>query len=518
MVVSAKAKREADYRKKQQEQKRQERFQQQKQRDFIQQFMTACDRSLGVKSLLPAAAGVAAGGGLQLSATSIHGEGDKIALPPSVLERLTQSMAADYNTSSSSPWLFRIGILNPEYQFPASVLLKTLKPTNDDDDDDDDDAMQDDSVEDNATNSASKAAYLDELGHKYISYTHGTVVEFTQDEGHVGLPAPMAAALLNPKRRLTEHASYEIPMTRTLDPSKATFTDTPKISHDDDDDENDVAMDDTHSSHQEDEDMAKTPGHVAYGAFDIPDMPVEITMLRLPKGKGCTLTPTHEAIRNGFYNLQDVKLVLEQSLIRTRATLSVGDTVQTWHRGVSYDLLVSTVIPPTYHAITCINTDIEVELGEVNDFPEEKEPCAATTTTTAAESTGNKVSGGRVLSAPSPLASPELPGAETTKPQELLTADLVPEPPMDQREGICTVQLRVDGIAPARRRFDVQVATLQDLFDFAKSLLASSDAAPFRLVTRFPRNVFELNDENRKTVMAEAGIQSGQHLMMVERI
>ena len=532
MVVSAKAKREADYKKKQQEQKRHERLQQQKQRDFIQQFMTACDRSLGVKSLAPAVATSAAAtttGGLQLSATSIHGEGDKIALPPSVLERLTQSMAADDSTSSSSPWLFRIGILNPEYQFPASVLLKTLKPANDDDDDDD--TMQDDSIEDNSTtSSSSKAAYLDELGHKYISYTHGTVVEFTQDEGHVGLPAPMAAALLNPKRRLAEHASYEIPVTRTLDPSKATSTDTPKPSKDDDEEENDVAMDGTDGKQEgeDDEDMTKTPGHVAYGEFDIPDMPVEITMLRLPKGKGCTLTPTHEAIRNGFYNLQDVKLVLEQSLIRTRATLSVGDTVQTWHRGVSYDLLVSKVIPPTYHAITCINTDIEVELGEVKDFPEDKESFSAktsttttaTTTTTAPESTGLTLSGGRVLSAPSPLASPTTPVTETTKLQAL-TADLIPEPPMDQKEGICTVQLRAEGIAPARRRFDVQVATLQDLFDFARSFLQSNKsdtAATFRLVTRFPRNVFELNDENKKTVLTEAGIQSGQHLMMVEGI
>ena len=215
VAVSAKAKREADYRKRQQEQKRHERLRQQKQRDFIQQFMTACDRSLGVKPLSSPTTATTTGG-LALAATSIYGEGDKIALPPSVLERLTQSMAADdlSSSGSSSPWLFRIGILNPAYTFPASVLLQTLKP-----DDDDDDTMHDSEDEDDEASKHSKAAYLDELGHKYISYTHGTVVEFTQDEGDVGLPAPIAQALLDPQRRLAEHAEFTIPVKRTQDPS-----------------------------------------------------------------------------------------------------------------------------------------------------------------------------------------------------------------------------------------------------------------------------------------------------------
>ena len=431
---------------------------------------------------------------------------------------------------SSSPWLFRIGLLNPEYQFPASILLKTLKPKTNDDDDDDDETMQDESVEDN--NHGSKAAYLDELGHKYISYTHGTVVEFTQEEGHVGLPAPLAAALLDPKRRLAEHANYEIPVTRTRDPSKAKTKSeasqlTAREKVDKDDESYDTHMEETTNSNvsekNDDEDMTKTPGHVAYGEFDVPAMPVEITMLRLPKGKGCTLTPTHEAIRNGFYNLQDVKLVLEQSLIRTRATLSVGDTVQTWHRGVSYDLLVSKVIPSTYHAITCINTDIEVELGEVKDFPAPREPPPAGTTSApapVAESTGHILSGGRMLSSSSPPPSVSTVPATTKKPQELITTNLLPEPPLDQKDGVCTVQLRADGISPTRRRFDVQVATLQDLFDFAKNVLESysNDSGPFRLVTRFPRKVFELDDGTKQNLMSDAGIQSGQELMMVERI
>lgn len=263
VVVSAKAKREAEYRKKQQERLRQERLQKQKHEDYMKQYTTACDRSLGVKPLSNisvAASSSSSSSGLLLQPTSIYGDGDKIALPPSVLEFLTQSSAGNDEGMSSSPWMFRIGILNPNYSFPESVLLQMLKPQEEDDghdDDDEDDTMHDSDNEDDSNGPASTEAYLDELAHKYIAYTHGTVVEFTQEEGHVGLPEPIAAALLDPKRRLPENANFSVPATRTQDPSGM----------------------DTTGEHEDDIDEEKTPGHIAWGAFDVPDMPVEITMV-----------------------------------------------------------------------------------------------------------------------------------------------------------------------------------------------------------------------------------------------
>jgi len=90
------------------------------------------------------------------------------------------------------------------------------------------------------------------------------------------------------------------------------------------------------------------------------------------------------------------------------------------------------------------------------------------------------------------------------------------------KEGVCTVQIRADGGLSARRRFVVQNATLHDLFLFAQAALGESTPEPhlpsFRLVTRFPRKVFELSVENKGSTMADAGISSGQELMMVERI
>ena len=55
-------------------------------------------------------------------------------------------------------------------------------------------------------------------------------------------------------------------------------------------------------------------------------MQLEISLLKLPKGTGCTLVPSKEAIQSGFYDLKDVKLVLEQSLIRTSSAQSPGIT------------------------------------------------------------------------------------------------------------------------------------------------------------------------------------------------
>ena len=444
-AVSAKAKREADYRKTQQERLRLERERHQKQVDYMQSYMTSCDRALGVRSLSPSF----------FVPTSIHGDGDKIALPPSVLQHLSNGHIME----ETSPLTFRVGVLRSGYTFPSSSLLQTLQVPNDM-------AIDDESDEDEGENA--KAAYVDEISHKYMSYTYATVVEFTQEEGHVGLPASIAAALL----------VDGVPSTRTKD----------------------VAGDDKAM----DTDEERTPGHLAWGAFDIPDVEIEVSLVKLPKGHRCTLIPTMEAIRNGFYNLKDIKLVLEQSLIRTRATLSVNDVAHTWHRGIRYNLRVASVTPSDYQAVTCINTDMEVDIGINEEFERE---AAQQIPQSKAESQFNFASGkGHVLSE---IASSRPQQSQQVSPP----MKLLPEPPLDQTEGICTVQIRAQGGVTGRRRFDVTVAKLQDLFDFAASLV---DHDEFRLVTRFPRRVFVKTEA--PTTLADAGIGVGQEMFILERI
>ena len=68
--------------------------------------------------------------GWSFKATSIHGDGDKIALPPSILETMTSSSndLDPFGSSSNGgrPIAFRIGILKPDYTFPSSSKMKAL--------------------------------------------------------------------------------------------------------------------------------------------------------------------------------------------------------------------------------------------------------------------------------------------------------------------------------------------------------------------------------------------------------
>lgn len=502
LVTSQKAKREAEFRRKQQERLREEREQKRRESIYQQEYLNRCERNLAVKRLSS-----------NLLPTSIWGEGDKIALPPSLLEKLTAEMMqgdGGGTNSGGNPWIFRIGILNPDYQAPASLLVQTMKPPIDEDDDDFDEDDED-------SGESSQEAYLDELSHKYLCYTHCTVVEFTQEEGHVGIPRPVAEALLDPQRRRSEHVSVEIPTTCTRDP--AGVSPSTEI-YDADDGSGDTKMAEVALQNTEGE---KTPGHLAWGAFDIPEMGIEVSLVKLPRGKGCTLVPTKEAIRNGFYGLKDVKLVLEQSLIRTRATLGVGDTVSTWHRGIEYDLRVTKVLPSTVQAVTCINTDIEVDIGEAEE--QESTDSLMYAATNSAENadgasdspahTGGHTLGGTSISTTMPSTSQT---SASMGPPTLLEQDLLPEPPQDQKEGICTVQISSSG-KTGRRRFDVTVATMNDLFAFA-AFIAGLSMDSFQLVTRFPRTVYSRDgksggDHQSRTLQA-AGIGQGREAFMVE--
>ena len=491
--------------------------------------------------------------GWKLQATSIHGDGDKIALPPSILETLTS------NNSGLDPWggngngrplAFRIGVLDPEYEFPASDKMKALvdkitqdvaaaeektvlstnqlssissavEPSNDEvmsEDSDDDDSTSDET-------SAQIEAYLDELSYRYISYTHGTVVEFTQEDGCVGLPEPIARALLqqNPHslgRRDGSRNNSRIPIKRTVDPASTTTT-TSSSKNDGDTDMDIVA------TNREDEDTEKTPGHLAYGAFDIPDLPIEITPITsLPAGNDCTFTPTASSIKNGFYNLKDVKAVLEQSLMRTRATLSKGDVIRTWRRGVSFDLIVSSLSPSEFGVVSCVNTDLNVDIGP----PDEDEladlnikPKSAVESEAHHEVSSSSAMGeGRMLSEDTQRC--ERKGVDSGNESKISTIvdDLIPEPATDKVEGVCNVQIRGRAASgdsvTGRRRFDITVATMKDLFHFAATV-CGGDPMTIRLVTRFPRRVFELSSkEEDSATLKSVGINQGQELFMIENM
>mmetsp|Transcript_19526 Transcript_19526/g.36593 ORF Transcript_19526/g.36593 Transcript_19526/m.36593 type:complete len:651 (-) Transcript_19526:238-2190(-) len=618
-ALSAKAKREAERRRKREEERRKERERTKKRAERVGRYMAGCDRELGVVRSLSGAptaeggiGGGAAGGegraggddddevkvvkvvppkppppastvglfggsgaasavaaavaawpgasstGLMLATSSVHGDGDKIALPPSVLAVLADKGMMEGAGGGRQPLTFRIGVLRDGYAFPSSKEMIAMMESdggedgNDMDEDENDDMDVDESNHDDGGGDGGTSyeptrtgPYLSELSRRYVSYTHGTVVEFTQEEGHVGLPAGIASALLDPQRRRggrgdeegdgrEQREEVEVPRTRTVDPAAASSASAPTAMDDGEEGGESAAPAPAPASANGDSGEERTPGHPAYGLFDVPACRVEVTLLRLPRGKRAKLIPTPESIKHGFYNLKDVKLVLEQSLIRTRATLSVGDVVHAWHRGTRFDLRVGGVQPAEWGAVSCIDTDIEVDIAAPEEEEEEGKGAAATGATGeggvaappakkgkglegSAEGTAFAPGQGRRLTddddaaaAPSSPSAPSAPPASSSS-----SRPLPPEPPADLREGVVTVQVRGDGVA-GRRRFLCSSATMGDVFAFAASLFGESPPASFRLVTRFPRRAFERAECSSQT-MEEAGIQAGQEMFMVER-
>lgn len=502
--LSLRAKKEAEERKRKTEEQRMINQVKKNKLRKAYAYYKKCEEMLGTEYSLSAGGD----GRLLLKPTSIFGEGDKISLPVSALPVLMElkDKKASGISSSSSPFEFRVGILNPKYKFPMSPLINQMMENMNglDDADEDDISMGDSDDEEDDPSKHENSAFLDELSCKYLAYTHCTVVEFTQEEGHIGLPQSISRALLNNDK--------SIPVTRTKDPATISPTEEEDLKIIGQAEE--VQNTSNSPMQGDDSDENKTPGHLAWGAFDIPDLEVEVVLVSLPKGKACTLVPTKQSMQNGFYQLKDIKAALEQSLIRTKATLSLNDNVHCWYRGKKFDMIVSSLTPNTYNAVSCINTDIEVDIGcedhdtkKLGETAKEALPLKIPTTKT---NVGRVL--GRSLHSSSDNTEQQKHFTSPVLPLEsFIASSIPPEPPSDEKENICLIQIRGDGKA-GRRKFDIKKTTVMNLYTYAASVVGGQSNS-FRLVTRFPRKVLELGDINLK----EAGLQEGQEMFIIEK-
>ena len=200
--------------------------------------------------------------------------------------------------------------------------------------------------------------------------------------------------------------------------------------------------------------------------------------------------------------------------MRTRATLSRGDVIRTWRRGTSFDLIVSSLSPAQFGAVSCINTNLNVDFascenGDTKDEPEHVKPEPVDSTILGG--------GGRLLSEP---AQPQISKSNETTSSKGQMIDLPPEPAEDQKEGVCTIQIR--GRTPSgntvtgRRRFGCTTSTLSHLFSFASHVCDGADPTMFRLVTRFPRRELQLTAMNENKTLECLDIRQGQESFIVE--
>ena len=181
---------------------------------------------------------------------------------------------------------------------------------------------------------------------------------------------------------------------------------------------------------------SKIPGHAAYSLFPVPSSSIDITLAtHLPLGTKCNLQPTPMAIENGSYGLKNIKLALEQSLIRTRGCLNLKDVVPCWFRGKRFDLIVSEVIPSTAEAVSCVNTDAEVIIAAVDVDEKSDETSKALVSTTSA---GYRLSDNTVnVNAESKIDNPDVDGTV----QRQLNLKL-PTEPSEHSSNVITIQTR----------------------------------------------------------------------------
>ena len=470
---------------------------------------------------------------IHLKPTSIHGQGDKITRPPSMLSLLVQRDMVVNPNGLGQPLFFRLAVARDGYTFPTSVQLH--KYATDKLSSFDSQGYQDEEDDDiHMCSMETSVPYLCELAHKFVSYTFSTVIEFTEEEGCIGLPYSIARALLDPakcdgmRRNDLTFASDDmlgatsqdftntiIEHTTTVDPSVASTTQDPVY---DQGHKQASTQTSTYTFEQE------TPGHPAYGAFPVPSQPIQVSLLtHLPLGTQCSLRPTQAAIEHGFHRLKDIKYVLEQSLIKTRAALSVGDSIHAWFRGFRFDLTVQGVEPSDFGVVSCVNTDITVDIvSDAEDEGKESSGVGTSTTETHGHRLGRPADDLKPTGEGTVLTGNSKATTENTTLEKLQDAINLPLEPTIDGENILTIQIRGNDVVSKRRRFDASTTSVQTLFDYARfeNIIQgdSSVASQYRLVTRFPRRVFEYVNDGDKTLLELGMGNQTQIMLLLERI
>ena len=203
---------------------------------------------------------------------------------------------------------------------------------------------------------------------------------------------------------------------------------------------------------------------------------------------------------------------------------------------MSFDLIVSSLSPSEFGVVSCVNTDLNVDIGppdedELADLNVKPKPAVESKAHHEVKSSAMGEGKGRMLSEDTQRCERKEVDSGNEPKISAMVDDLIPEPATDKVEGVCNVQIRGRAASgdsvTGRRRFDVTVATMKDLFHFAATV-CGGDPLTIRLVTRFPRRVFALSSnesieggqlyENDSATLLSVGIDQGQELFMIENM
>ena len=317
--------------------------------------------------------------------------------------------------------------------------------------------------------------------------THAGALGFDGPEGEVGLPAPLM-------RRLGASSAYAAAPT---DPhSRAEGAEeSPAESPAEDPAPTDVALD------------------------------VKLSFRRLPKGTWVKLQPRSADFQGELAadTSVDLRELLEATLHR-RCALTVGDDVSVPHGDREFSLRVVEVSPDDANgAVSLVETDVEVDIAPSEDYEdamrrlaeaEERRLAAAA----AVEQERREREGfareeeERRAAAEAEAAAAAAAAAERAERFRAAVSERLPvEPDADAAGGCVPCRFQLPDGRTVTRRF-APTDPLAAVFDYVISAGGAGEGEAFRLVTRWPRTVTEL-DDGARTVRA-AGLKPADTLFV----
>ena len=242
---------------------------------------------------------------------------------------------------------------------------------------------------------------------------------------------------------------------------------------------------------------------------------VEIKYVILPSIKFVKFQPK----LNVFSHVGPVKLVLEENL-RLHSTLTLGDTVTVWYRGISYELVVKEITPDDDlygHGGSLVNTDVEVDIDISEEFVERQQHQQQYSASTAGSS-GSMHGAPPLSTAPSSQSHAQSTTDSSFAPAHCESSSArvpVPDEPAPGEEGVvlCKVSLPGGGAVTRRVRRSNDVAIL---FQFLRSTYERFDQDKIlQLSTRFPVRKFVENDVSSLVSFESAGVTSSNEAFLL---
>mmetsp|Transcript_14112 Transcript_14112/g.18499 ORF Transcript_14112/g.18499 Transcript_14112/m.18499 type:complete len:428 (+) Transcript_14112:165-1448(+) len=247
---------------------------------------------------------------------------------------------------------------------------------------------------------------------------------------------------------------------------------------------------------------------------------VQIKYVRLEKASFAQIRPE----KAGLSQINEIRAVLEQNM-RNHATLTVGDILTVWFRGKSYSCEVLEVRPQPQ--VTVIDTDMELELDLPAEVQEQLSPSIEGGRKLVETPHGPAGEGSSPAQANVKEVSPAL--FKTAKSEMDTDSDMdeedleelkeahkeekargLPEEPDQNLPGAITCSLRQGGTTWSRR-FRVS-DKFRCLFDFAEAqgVLPLS----YKIIRRFPRAVYTSDLPDCEKSFEEVGIDASEAFML----